>query len=195
MSSMVGQRGMQERIPKGYEKGSINQFTPEQMQLFQQGIGNVSPDSFTARLAAGDQGAFNEAEAPALRQFGELQGNIASRFSGMGMGGRHSSGFQNTINQAGSDFAQDLQARRMGLRQQAIRDLHGMSQDLLGQRPQDNFLVEKQHKPGFAEQVIGGALPIAGAAFGMTPWGAATGGPAVWGGVGSAASKGLFGGY
>ncbi len=199
---MIGARGlqggtgaMQERIPKGYQKGSINQFTPEQMQLFQQMFGNVSPDSFTSRLAQGDEAAFNQSEAPALRQFGQLQGNIASRFSGMGMGGRHSSGFQNTINQAGSDFAQDLQARRMGLQRQAIQDLHGMSQDLLGQRPQEQFLVKKEHQPSFLESVVGGALPIAGAAFGMTPWGAASGGPGVWSGVGSAASKGLFGGY
>jgi len=197
MSSMSGGRGMQgsmqERIPKGYQKGSMNQFTPEQMQLFQQMFGNVSPDSFTARLAAGDQEAFNQSEAPALRQFGQQQANTASRFSGMGMGGRHSSGFQNTMNQAGSDFAQDLQSRRMSLQQQAIKDLHGMSQDLLGQRPQENFLIEKQKKKSFLEQLLGGVAPLAGAAIGGFaggPAGAYAGSQA-----GSAFSQGLFGGY
>ena len=51
-------------------------------------------------------------EAPALKQFSGLQGNLASRFSGMGSGARRSSGFQNTSNQAASDFAQQLQANK-----------------------------------------------------------------------------------
>ena len=198
MSSLVGRTGlqgstgqMQERIPKGYQKGSINQFTPEQMQLFQQMFGSVSPDSFTSRLAMGDQEAFNQAEAPALRQFNELQGNIASRFSGMGAGARRSSGFQNTINSAASNFAQDLQARRLGLQQQAIRDLHGMSQDLLGQRPQENFLIEKNRRKSFLEKVLGGAAPIAGAAIGGYFGGPA--GAEVGSAAGSAFSNAIFG--
>jgi hypothetical protein len=103
-------------------------------------------------------------EAPALRDFNAIQGNIASKFSGMGGAGslssRRSSGFQNTMNQAGSDFAQDLQSRRVALSQQALKDLHSMSQDLLNDRPYD--LVQKPEKkksgwPSIAGAAIGGA--------------------------------------
>jgi hypothetical protein len=144
---MTAQTGMPSRqgnkIPKGYSYGQINNYTPEQQQLFQQGFQNVGPDSYLSRLAGGDQSLFNEIEAPALKQFSGLQGGLASRFSGMGTGGRHSSGFQNTANQAGIDFASQLQSNRQSLQRQAIQDLHGMSQDLLNQRPYDQFVSEK----------------------------------------------------
>ena len=162
MSSMFGGQGglsgsgkMGNKIPHGYKSGQIQQFTPEQMGLFQQMFGQVGPDSYLSKLAGGDQDTFNQIEAPAMRQFGELQGNIASRFSGMGGGARRSSGFQNTMNQAGSDFAQQLQSNRQSMRQQAIRELMGLSGQLLGQRPYEQFLTKKQ--PSFM-QSLGGAL-------------------------------------
>ncbi len=160
MNSLYGGKGPTgmgagNQIPKGYDLSRIQNFTPEQMQLFQQLFSHVSPNSFTSRLASGDQDIFNQIEAPALRQFSGLQGNLASRFSGMGSsGGRRSSGFQNTMNQAGSDFAQDLQSRRQGLQSQAIKDLMGMSSDLLGQRPYEQFMQPK--KKSFWEQLLGG---------------------------------------
>ena len=143
----------------GYRPAQMQQFTPEQMNLFQSMFGQVGPDSFLSKLAGGDESTFNQIEAPAMRQFQGLQGNIASRFSGMGSGGaRRSSGFQNTMNQASSNFAQDLQAQRMGLQRNAIMDLHGMSNDLLGQRPYENFLMKQE--PGgfqsFLEKIFGG---------------------------------------
>lgn len=152
-----------EKIPSGFKKGTLQQFTPEQMELFQQLFGHLGPDSFLSKLAGGDQETFGEIEAPALRQFSELQGNLASRFSGMGgLGARKSSGFQNTMNSAASNFAQQLQSQRQGLQQQALQDLMGMSNQLLGQRPQENFLVQKAQKPSF-----GGMLGnIAGSALG-----------------------------
>ena len=148
MSSMTGARGMGgrtgDKIPSGYQKGSLQQFTPEQQQLFSQLFGHLGPESFLGKLAGGDQSQFAEMEAPALRQFQGLQGNIASRFSGMGSGARRSSGFANTMNQASSDFASQLQSQRMGLQRQALQDLMGYSNQLLGQRPEDQFLVKKE---------------------------------------------------
>lgn len=158
-----GQRGGTGNIA-GYKRHQLQQFTPEQMQLFQQMFGHVSPDSYTSRLAQGDPELFAEMEAPSLRQFSGLQGNIASRFSGMGQGATRSSGFQNTMNQAASDFAQDLASKRQGLQRQAILDLHGMSQDLLGQRPYEEFLTPKE--PGFFKRFLGGLGNIAGQYFG-----------------------------
>ncbi len=201
MSSMQGTRGLrgatgnvQGNRLAGYDVQQMPNFTPEQMQLFQQSISNVGPNSRLSRLAAGDEGAFNEMEAPALRDFNGVQGNIASRFSAGGGGrgslsSRRSSGFQNEVTQAGSNFAQDLQSRRQQLMRQAMQDLHGMSNDLLQQRPYDNFLSDEEEEVPFWRKALRGALPVAGTAFGMTPWGAATGGPAVWGSVGSAAGK------
>lgn len=156
MSSMYGaaRAGGGNKVPSGYKMGQMQQFTPEQMQLFQSLFGHVGPGSYLSRLASGDQGMFDEMEAPALRQFSGLQGNLASRFSGMGMGSRQSSGFQNTANQASSDFAQDLQSRRQDLQRQAISDLMGMSSNLLGQKPYQQFLYEKK-KP-FWQQLLGG---------------------------------------
>lgn len=156
MSSMYGATGagMGNKVPKGYQAGRMQQFTPEQMQLFQSMFGGVGGDSYLSRLASGDQSLFGEMEAPAMKQFSELQGGLASRFSGMGTGGRHSSGFQNYMNQATSDFAQGLASKRQGLQQQAIKDLFGMQESLLGQKPYENFL---EKKPDFWSQLLGGA--------------------------------------
>ena len=171
----------------GYNVGRMNRFTPEQMQLFQSMFSHVSPDSFTGKLAQGDESTFNEIEAPALRQFGALQGNLASRFSGMGSGARRSSGFQNTINQAGSDFAQDLQSRRQGLQRQALQDLFGMSNDLLRQEPFEQFLMEPKQKKSFLQKLLGGGLPIAGSLLGGAFGGPA--GAALGGRIGSAGAQ------
>lgn len=169
-SSMSGYTGYQKQkgdiIPKGYKTGQLQQFTPEQMQLFQSLFSQVGPESFLSKLAGGDQSLFGEIEAPALKQFSGLQGQLASRFSGMGSGARRSSGFQNTMNQATSDFALDLQSKRQDLQRQALKDLMGISTDLLGQHPFEKFLVEKQKKPSFWQQLLGGTAPAAGAAIG-----------------------------
>lgn len=114
---------------------TMQKFTPEMMQLFEHMMSQLGPDSFLSRLAGGDQSMFEQMEAPALQQFAGLQGNLASRFSGMGMGAQKSSGFQNTMNQASSDFAQQLQSQRLGLQRQALSDLSGMSNLLLQQQP------------------------------------------------------------
>lgn len=144
-SGYGGATGSMERnkIPKGYSYGQVAQYTPDQMKLFQSLLSQLGPDSYLSRLAGGDQSLFEEMEAPALRQFSGLQGNIASRFSGMGLGARHSSGFQNTMTSAASNFAQDLQSRRQDLQRQAIRDLQGMGSELLSQRPYQRTLTQK----------------------------------------------------
>ena len=142
-------------IPKGYRQGQLQQFTPEQMNLFQQMFSNVGPDSYLSKLAGGDEATFNQMEAPALRQFGQLQGNMASRFGGMGgTGGRRSSGFQNTMSSATSDFAERLQSQRQQLSRQALQDMMGMSNQLLNQRPYEQFLGKKP-KPFWQELLLG----------------------------------------
>ena len=154
MSMFSGQisnpKAWSSKTPRGYQTGFLQQFSPEQMQLFQQMFGQVGPESFLSKLAAGGDENFEEMEAPAWRNFNQAQGQIASRFSGMGGGQgqrmlstQKSSGFRNTMGQLGSEFAQDLASKRMGLQQQAVKDLMGLSSDLLGQRPYDQFMAQK----------------------------------------------------
>lgn len=139
----------------GYKQASLPNFSPEQMQLFQSLFSHLSPEGSLSKLASGDQSQFEQLEAPALKQFGQLQSGIANRFSGMGTGARKSSGFFNAQNTAAQDFASQLQSQRMGIQQQALRDLLGMSSDLLGQRTHDNFLVPK--KKSFLQELLSGA--------------------------------------
>jgi hypothetical protein len=186
-NSMVGSMG--NRMPKqslaGYDVQQLQNFTPNQMQLFEQMFSNVSPDSYTSRLAHGDEGLFNEMEAPAFRQFAQLQGENASRFSGMGMGARRGSGFRNSMDAATSNFAQDLQSRRQELQRQAIKDLMGMSSELLGQRPYENVITDK--KKSFWDKLIGGSAPLIGAGAGFLAGGPA--GAAIGASAGSAFSN------
>lgn len=139
----------------GYKQ--VQTFSPEQMQLFQQMFGQVGPQSFMSKLAGGDQSQFEQMEEPALKQFGQLQGNLASRFSGMGTGARNSSGFQNASNQAATDFAGQLQSQRMGLQRQAMADLMGMSNQLLGQSP---YAFIPEQKPMWQELLSAGATGV-----------------------------------
>jgi hypothetical protein len=166
MSSMYGNQGMGNKIPKGYSAGRIQQFTPEMMQLFNSLFSHVGPESYLSRLAGGDEEIFKQIEGPAMRQFSGQLGNLASRFSGMGQGARHSSGFQNTATSAASDFAQDLQSKRQGLTRQALMDLMSSSQMLLGQRPYENFLTKK---PDFLSQLFGGGGDILGMLSKLAP--------------------------
>lgn len=199
MSSLYGGAGAGpsgrtgNKIPSGYSQGQLQQFTPDQMNLFKQGFANVGPDSYLSRLAAGDQNTFNQMEAPAMQQFNELQGGLASRFSGMGMGGRRSSGFQNTANQASSDFAMQLQSNRQNLQRQALMDLKGMSESLLSQRPYEQFLVEKQNRPSTGQMLLQAGLTGAGTAAGAYFGG--TEGAKIGYKAGSAMGSSFGGGY
>ena len=173
---------MAEKRPHGFSKYSVNQYTPEQQRLFRENFQHLGPESYTSRLAMGDESLFAEQEAPALRQFNELQGGLASRFSGQGMGARKSSGFQNTSNAAASDFASQLQANRQELQRQAILDMMGMSDKLLNQRPQERGLVEKPHKETWGDtalkwyQAYQGGNNSGGGAGGLTSMGGSGGG-------------------
>jgi len=160
MNSLTGFSGLK---GTGYKSGQMSNFTPEQMNLFKSLFSSVSPSSSLYKLANGDQSEFEQLEAPALKQFSGLQGNLASRFSGMGSAGaRRSSGFQNASNSAAQDFASQLQAQRMNIQNNARMQLHQMSQDLLNQRPYENFLVPEEKKSSFLEQLLGGLSGAAG---------------------------------
>lgn len=187
LGKKLGRGGVQgDYTPSGYRTGQLQQFNPEQMKLFSQLFGHLGPESFLSKLAGGDESFFEQMEAPANRQFQGLLGQIASRFSGMGTGGRHSSGFQNATTSAASNFVQDLAANRMNLQRQALNDLMGFSNQLLQQRPQERFLTEKRQKePSGWGSLLGG---LGGAALGSI---GGPGGALAGAGIGSQ----LFGGF
>lgn len=196
MNSMNGQMGMRgpsgsgirgqgNVIPKGYKAGQLQQFTPDQMRLFSQLFSHAGPDSYLSRLAGGDESQFEQMEAPAWRLFNQSQGQLASRFSGMGLGARGGSGFANSSNQYASDFAQDLASKRQELQRQAIMDLMGISNSLFGQRPYEKFLTEKpENKTSELVGKLGGFIPGLVSSFmgGGSPGSAAKGALSIFGG-------------
>jgi hypothetical protein len=176
-----------DKRPSGYKIGELAQFSPEQLELFRNLFSQIGPESDIFKLASGDQSYFDEMEAPAHRQFQEQLGGLASRFSGMGMGARQGSGFQNAATQGASDFAQALRSNRMQMSQQALQQLMQMSQMLLGQRPVERGFFEKQQKPGSGQQIagiIGTGVGAAGNAF-------FGGAPAAAGAAGSALNNAM----
>lgn len=150
-------------IPKGYKTGQLQQFTPEQMNLFKQSFAFADPSSQLYKQAMGSEEGFAPMEQRAMRDFQQFQGGLASRFSGLGLGGRHGSGFQNLATQGAQDFASSLAEKRQGLQRQALMDLMGISQNLLGQRPYEQFMIEKTHKPKWWEVFLQGLGENSGA--------------------------------
>ncbi len=171
MSSMSGGYGQASGLKgSGYQQISSPNLSPEQMQLFQQLMGGAQGGigaglKGLSGLASGDESQFEALERPAHRQFGQLQSQIASRFSGQGSGARRSSGFQNVQSGAAQDFAERLQSNRMGLQQSAIAQLLGIGQSLLGTSLHDNYLLPEK-KP-FWQELLGSVSGGFGQGFGQ----------------------------
>lgn len=186
MSSMIGNTGyggvagptgrVGNKLPSGTRVGQYANYTPQQMELHQRGFEQVAPDSYLSKLAGGDQSFFNEIEAPALQQFSALQGGLGTRFSGGSgrgsLGLRRSSGFQNTGSAAASNFAQQLQSQRQSLQRQAIFDLQGLSEQLLNQRPYEQFRYDKEKKKSGWGGLAGAGIGAVGGFFAGGPMGA-----------------------
>lgn len=175
-------------VPKGHRIAQMQRFTPQQMELFSSLFSHAGPESYLSKLAGGDEETFNQMEAPQMRQFNELLGGIGSRFSGMGMGARRSSGFQNTASSAASNFAQQLGAQRQQMSRQALMDLMGISQSLLGQSPYERMLSQKSEKPKSGlSGLLGAGIGGVGGFFAGGPMGALSGAS-----FGSQIGQGLF---
>lgn len=143
---------------------------PKAMELYQQIAQALGPHlkntvgNIGQMAAGGTEEQWNQLEAPAMRQFNQFQGNMASRFSGAGMGSRHSSGFQNTMTGASTDLAERLQGNRMNLQQNAQSQLLGLYQNLMGTDTFDTQFLQKQ-KPWWQE-LLSSLGPAAGQAAG-----------------------------
>lgn len=186
-------KSLSKPVNANYEESSINRLTPEQEEIFSQLMGGSkeglsSSLDYLNRLAQGDESLFKELEAPAMRQFGEFQGQLASRFSGSGLGGRHGSGFQKAAGAGAQQFAENLASQRQNLRQGAIADLLGLNKELMGLSKQESFLMEPKRKK--YENLLAALLPLIGGAVGASyggPMGALAGSQ-----IGGAASSQLF---
>jgi len=177
----------------GRELVNVPRFGPETMELYKMLLGGSQTgarkglEQLTS-LASGDPSQFEALEKPAIRQYQEFLGEAGSRFSGQGLGGLGSSAFQKVTSGAGASLAENLQSQRLQLQQQAIKDLLGMSSDLLRQTPSENVLVEPEPEgKAWWQYALGIGLPIAGTAIGGLTGG--PGGAALGGKLGSIAGK------
>lgn len=142
----------------GYKR--VPTLSPERQRIFEQLIGGSSGgigaglEHLSGLAGGGDEQSWQQLEAPAMRQFNALQGNLASRYSGMGSGARNSSGFQNEASSQSQQFAESLQSKRMGFQQDAISQLLGLGQSLLG--TEDTALVPK-NRSFLQELLLGGS--------------------------------------
>lgn len=169
MSSMSGMSKSSGLQGSGYQQLNVPRMGQQGQDIWQQLYkgsqgGVASSLQGLSDLAGGDQSKFSALEAPAMRQLNELQGNISSRFSGMGSGARRSSGHQNTQNAAAVDLAERLQGQRLGLQQNAWKQLLGIHSDLMQNPTHEGFLM-KEKQPSW-QKWLGASLPYAGGAAG-----------------------------
>lgn len=199
-SNRGNQAGLSAKLGKtGLSNSQIPNLSPEQMKLFQHLTGQLGKQGgnlaqglgLTGQLAAGSQEGFDQYEAPAKRQFSELAGQLSSRFSGAGSGSRNSSGFQNSLAGEAGSLAERLGANRMGLQRQALQDLFGLHNQLMGTQTYENVLTPNKPKSNLWGNIAGAALPIAGAGIGGLFGGPA--GAALGGQIGGSAAQGFFG--
>lgn len=143
----------------GYKTRNVPNYTPQQMQLFSQLLGGTQGEGLSKGLqslqglAGGDEEAFGQLEAPAYSAFQKTLGQLGSRFSGLGA--IDSSAFQNATSGAARELSENLGSQRMGIQQNALDRLLGLSNTLLGQKPFETFL---QKKSGFGD-ILKHALP------------------------------------
>ncbi len=160
MSSPSGYAAGNQAI-SGYKTQQLPTMTPQMMQLFQSLLGGSGGGanaglSHLSGLASGNQSSFEEQEAPAYAAFNKSLGQIGSKFSQFGA--QDSSAFQNAVSGAGGQLAQNLQGQRSDIRNNAIKDLLGFSNQLLGKQPFENFLQKEDEGFDFGG-LLGQVLP------------------------------------
>lgn len=165
----------------GYKTRQFANFTPEQMQLFNQLLGKSSGAmaggglsqglDYLSRLAGGQAMGMQQEEAPAYEAYNRALAQQANRYAGLGA--LDSSSFQNMAAGGASDLAMNLAARRGDLQRRAIESLLGFSERMLGAQPY-SYLQEQQTKPDWLGLLGGLGGTLFGSALG--PMGATAGG-------------------
>lgn len=138
---------MPQNIPQGYDTFNYETMGGGQKQLYDylqsmmmnQG-GKGMQNLFG--MAGGDQDLYSQLEAPAMRQFQQqIAPGIANRYTGSGLKG--SSGFENSLANAGSNLAENLQSQRMGYQQHAMDRVMELMERLTGMSTNQAGLVQK----------------------------------------------------
>ena len=182
-------------------------------QPFQQGSAQNQGMDYLRSLFSQDPKAMQQFEAPMKREFSEqIMPQISERFAGLGA--LNSSGFQQSLAQAGSGLSERLAALRGGLGMQATSMLPGMSQmnqqnaqglmqgamfpynmqnqqqqQALGTKGFDYYGVNPQQRsPGFWQSFLPGFAQGAGQGIG----GAIGGGLSSWGQSASNANRQMY---
>jgi len=157
----------------GYRAINIPTKSGEQSRAFSEALAALQPYLGGAvgsmgRMASGQPEQFEQMEAPAMRQYQQLLGNIGARYSGMGMGAQKSSAFQNEMSSAASDLAERLQSQRLSMQQSAQEQLMNLFKSLMGEDLFDTQLMPK--KSSFYKQFGLGMAPGMGQALGSLPF-------------------------
>ena len=126
----------------GYKTRSVSNFTPEMQQLFDKLLGGLNTGGgpgngldYLSKLASGQQGGFEQEEAPAYEAYNRGLAQQANRYAGLGALG--SSSFQNLASSGAQELGMNLASRRGELQRNAIEKLLGYSTQLLAQKPYD----------------------------------------------------------
>lgn len=135
-----------------------------QSQPYQQGN-----DFFNSMF--NDPEFFNKFEAPALRQFEEMGGELGNRFASMGSGGATgSTGFRNMLGREAQNLSTNLAAQRGQMQQNAVPQMLGYAQ-----QPVSNYQTMMQqalqptqnvYQPA-SSGLVGGILPGISSGFGQ----------------------------
>lgn len=150
---------------KGFS--TVSTQNPQQQQLFSQLAQILGPllgqsGGYLGDILGGSPESFERFQAPYMRQFREqIIPEIAERFAGAGA--LSSSGFQQSLGQAGAGLSENLASLKEGLRSQIPGQVFGNLQQLLGQQTQA-FLPKQQP---FWQQLLGGAAGGIGQGAGM----------------------------
>ena len=131
---------------------------------------------FLSRLFSNDPKQIQEFNAPYIDQFNQQTvPDIANRFAGMGTGasGLSSSGFQQTLAQAGRGLQKDLASMRQGMQMQGLPQALQYAQQPINNRFNAATAIPQQYyetpgQPGFLQSFAGGAGQGAGKA--ATNW-------------------------
>lgn len=139
---------------------------PQQQSLYSsmfEGLDGFNPTRQLTQMAQGDDSYYAPMEAQAMRSFRQkVVPSIASQFVGR-LGG---SAAQGAFAQAGANLSEDLFAQRQQMRQNALRDLLGLEQSLLGRDTYERSIFKKPSTWDKLAPLLGGIAKGVGAAAG-----------------------------
>lgn len=129
----------------GYNVSQLGLLDPQQQQIFQSLAGSLGGGlgpllGMLQEQAMGRGQAFEPGEQAATKFFREqVTPRIAEQQTAMG--GARTSGMLNRLQEAGTGLAEQLAMNRQQLQQQAMQNLLGLSQNILGTKTQQQFFT------------------------------------------------------